>query len=200
LSLQDVEKKVLASAEAEAREILAKAQAEAQAERDRRSAALRDDQKRRLNAAIAQVDAGLERELAMRRAENGMQLLTAKNEILDAIFWRALERMRASDGFDYGAWLARQVRQAVAAGAGVLQCNARDRDAVAAVLAESGTHAITLAEEPAPVQGGVLLVGESQDLDLTLDAALSDLREEMSVPLAERLFGDVPALGAAQGG
>ena len=200
MSLQDVEKKVLASAEAEARQLLEKARAAAQAERERRGSALRDDQQRRLAAAIAQVDGDLERELSMRRAEDGMKILQAKNEILDAIFQRAIERMLASEGFDCGAWLGGQVRQALAAGSGVLQCNARDRAVVAAVLAESGTQAVTLAAEPAPVKGGVLLVGESEDLDLTLESALADLRQEMSVSLAERLFADVPALGgAAQG-
>jgi vacuolar-type H+-ATPase subunit E/Vma4 len=200
LSLQDVEKKVLASAEAEARQLLEKAQAEAQAERERRGSALRDDQQRRLAAAIAQVDADLERELSMRRAEDGMKILQAKNEILGTIFQRAVERMLKSEGFDYGAWLAQQVRQAVGAGAGILHCNARDRAAVAAVLAESGTSQVTLADEPAPVKGGALLVGESADLDMTLESALADLRQEMSVSLAERLFAAVPVLGGPDPG
>jgi vacuolar-type H+-ATPase subunit E/Vma4 len=197
VSLADVERKVLATAEREARELLAKAEAEAQAEWERRSAALREEQQRKTAVAKAQADANLEREVATRRAEHGMKILQAKNGILDAIFQRARERILASDGFDYGAWLARQVRQAVGAGAGELHCNARDRAAVAAVLAEAGGDRVRLAAEPAPLQGGVLLTGKTFDVDLTLEAALADLRQELTVSLAERLFANVPALGGA---
>ncbi len=201
MSLQDVEKKVLASAEQEAKEILQKAQAQADADLERRTAALRDDQQRKISAAQAQADADHEREVNTQRAERSMKVLLVKNDILDAIFKKAAERALSSDGFDYGAWLARQVRDAVAAGVGILHCNERDRAAVAAVLAEAGTDQVTLAPEHASMQGGVLLVGEAFDLDLTLEATLTDLRQEVTVSLAERLFADVPALGgaAAQG-
>jgi len=39
------------------------------------------------------------------------------------------------------------------------------------------------------------MVGESFDLDLTLEAALADLRTELTVSLAERLFADLPPMG-----
>jgi vacuolar-type H+-ATPase subunit E/Vma4 len=195
VSLQDVEKKVLAAAEAEARQILAQAEAEAQAERKRRGDALREEQQRATQAAKAEADAALERELSTRRAEHVMTILQAKNAILDAIFEGTRDCMLRSQGADYGSWLARQVRRAVAGGSGVLHCNERDRVTVEAVLRETGTDRVVMAPENAPIQGGVLLVGPSFDLDLTLEAILADLREEHLVAFAGRLFGDVPAMG-----
>ena len=197
MSLEDVEKKVMASADEEASQIVAKAEAEAKADLERRSAQLRDDQARAIQAAKAQADAALERDVTTRRAEHGMKILQAKNDVLDAIFGQARDRIVASDGFDYGRWLADQVRQACAKSTGVLHCNERDRTTVEAVVREAAAKGVTLAPENADIQGGVLLVGKSFDLDLTLEATLADLRGDRTVSLAERLFADLPAFGDA---
>lgn len=195
MSLADVEKKVMASADEEARKILEEAEAQAKADLARRGDALREEHKRTIQAGKTDADAALERDVATRRAEHAMKILEAKNEIVDAIFDGARGRILGAQGFDYGRWLANQVRQAVAHGSGILHCNARDRVTVEAVLRETGSDQVSLAPEPASMRGGVLLVGPSLDLDLTLDAALADLREEIIVSLAERLFADVPAMG-----
>ena len=195
MSLKDVEAKVLASAEQEAKGIIEKAEADAKAHFERRAAALRDEQQRRIAAGKAQADTDLEREVTSRRAEHAMKLLAAKNGVLDAIFEKALASALASEGFAYAAWLDKQVAQAVAAAAGVLHCNERDRAAVEAALAAAHTDQVTLAAENAAIQGGVLLVGETFDLDLTLEAALADLREDLIVSLAKRLFAAVPPIG-----
>ena len=198
MSLQDVEKKVLASAESEAGEILEKAQADAKAELERRGSTLRDEQQRTIAAGKADADAALERDVTTRRADHGMAILRAKNDILDAIFARAQERILASEDLDYSGWLGRQVRLAADTGAGILHCNERDRGVVQAALAETGTDRVALADEPAPLAGGVLLVGDAFDLDLTLEAALGDLREEHTITLAGRLFAQVPTLAGTQ--
>ena len=195
MSLQDVEKKIVASAQAEATEITEKAEAEAKADLERRSAALRDEQQRTLAAGKAEADAAAEREINTRRADHMMKVLEAKNEILNAIFDGVRDRSLAAQGFDYGRWLAAQVRRACARGvAGVLYCTDRDRAAVEAVVRESGGKNVTVGPEPGLMRGGVYLVGEGIDLDLTLDAALGGLRDELDISLAERLFGDVPPL------
>jgi len=195
LSLQDVEKKILASAEAEAQEIIAKAEAEARAELERRSAALRDEQQRALAAGKAEAEAAVERELNTRRADHTMKALEAKNEILNAIFDGVRDRALAAQGFDYGRWLAAQVRRACARGvAGTLYCADRDKVTVEAVVRESGAKSVKVGAEPGLMRGGVYMVGEGMDLDLTLDSALAALREELDISLGERLFADVPAV------
>ena len=197
MPLQDVEKKVMASAEEEASQILEKAQADAKAAFDRRSTQLRDEQGRAIQAAKADADAAFERDLTTRRADHAMNVLKAKNEVMDAIFDKARDQILASDGFDYGKWLADQVRQACAQGTGLLHANQRDRATVEAVLREANAQNVTLAPETADIQGGVLLTGESFDLDLTLEATLADLRTTLTVSLGERLFADLPAFGEA---
>jgi len=196
--LADVEKKVMASAEQEAREIVEKAEAEAKAELERRSAALRDDQQRKLAAARADADAAVEREINTRRADHTMKVLRGKNEILEAIFDGVRDRALAAQGFDYARWLASQVRRVCACGvAGTLYCTDRDRGSVEGVVREAGGTNIKVGPEPGLMRGGVYLVGEGVDLDVTLDSVLKDLREELAVSLAERLFGDVPAVTEA---
>lgn len=194
MSLEDVEKSVLASAEAEAKQILDEAGAEAEAELDRRSAALRAEQRRQTDQARADADAGYERDVNLRRAEHGMRILEAKNAIIDAIFDTARQRILASQGFDYDLWLAEQVRRACGKASGTLHCNERDRETVEAAVRDAGTHE-TRVEVDNAIDGGVLLVAEGFDLDLTLGSMLADLRTELTVSLAERLFADLPALG-----
>jgi len=199
LSLQDVEKKVLAAAEAEASKLLDAAEAEARAELERRSAALRDEQRRRLAAAKAEADAAAERDANTRRADHAMKLLQARNEILEAVFSGVRDRALAGQGFDYPRWLAAQVRRACATAArGSLQCSERDRQAVEALLRQAGATGVALAPTPGAMRGGVYLQGEGLDLDLTLDAALADLRDELAMSLAQRLFGDVPTLSGQE--
>jgi len=200
LSLQDVERKLLASAEQEARQITDQAEAQATADFERRGAALRDEQQRSIAAAKAEADAAVERDLTTRRAEHTMSVLKAKNEILDAIFTQAGDRAVASQGFNCSRWLAQQVRRACAAGAGTLYCTDRDRAAVTALVREAGAKNITVGPEPGLMRAGVYLVSTTFDLDFTLDAILADLRDELTVTLTERLFADVPAIGTPPGG
>ena len=194
MSLEDVEKTVLASAEAEAKQILDEAEAAAKAELGRRSAALRDQQRRQIDQARADADAGYERDVNLRRAEHGMRVLEAKNAVIDAIFDTARRRILASQGFDYSLWLAEQVRRACEKASGTLHCNERDRETVEAVARDAGTDE-TEVEVDNAIDGGVLLVAEGFDLDLTLGSMLADLRTELTVSIAERLFTDLPALG-----
>ncbi len=198
MSLQDVEKKLMASAEEEARQIIEKAQAEARAELERRSAALRDDHQRKLAAAKADADAAVERETNSRRAEHTMKVLQAKTEVLEAVFAGVRGRALAGQGFDYARWLASQVRQACAQGVnGSLACSERDRVAVERLVRECGASHVAVSPQPGQMSGGIYLTGEGTDLDFTLDAALADLREELGISLAERLFGDVPPIAEA---
>jgi len=201
LSLQDAERKVLAAAEAEARKLVEDAEAEARAEFDRRAAALREEQQRAIAAAKAEADAALERDLHGRRAQHTMKLLEAKNEMLASVFEAVRERALASQGFDYPRWLAAQVRRACAKGRGTLYCAERDRAAVEALVREAGAaDRISVSMEPGSMRGGAYLVGDRLDLDLTLDAALRDLADEGAVDIAQRLFADVPPIGAALAG
>lgn len=198
MPLADVEKKVMASADKEAAQLVAQAEAEARAEFERRSAALRDEQRRRSAIAQAEAEASAERQVNARKAEFSLKLLEGKNEIFHDLFRAVADRALAGQGFDYARWLAAQVRRACAEGlSGTLYCAERDRAAVEAVVRGAGTRGLTVAPQPGLMRGGVYLVGDGVDLDLTLDAALEDLRDELAVSLAERLFGDVPSLGAA---
>lgn len=200
MSLKDVEKKVMASAREEARQLVEQAEAETKTELERRAAALREDHQRKTTLGRAEVEQQGEREINSRRAEHNMKLLEAKNGAIEAVFRIARERILASDGFDYGAWLAAQVRLAAQKASGTLYCAERDRATVEAVLRESGAHGVALAPEPGMMAGGVFLVGEGADLDLTLEAALADLREELLVPMADKLFADVPPISVATEG
>lgn len=58
----------------------------------------------------------------------------------------------------------------------------------AASDAQGAPLTLTLDENAAPIDGGFLLCGETYDMDLSLDALLSDIFEQHEKQIADRLF------------
>lgn len=58
----------------------------------------------------------------------------------------------------------------------------------AASDAQGAPLTLTLGENDAPIDGGFLLCGETYDMDLSLDALLSDIFEQHEKQIADRLF------------
>ena len=115
-------------------------------------------------------------------------------------------------GFLVGLWLSARRGRLPALGlaaagevAGKVLCNERDRALCRTILqrlAQEGQTGFTLAEEPlgadAPA-GGVVIRTERFDLDLSLEAALAELRERVMPDLIALAFSGVEERGDAGG-
>lgn len=187
MSIENIQKKILESARAEAEAIVSKARTEAaerlqsaQAAEERRTAEM-------LNAARAALEQEFEQEVTATRAAIRLQILSLKAGLLEDAFARAVERIVGDRMGDYASWLARQV-DAVRNLEGRIVPAPEDRKAIEALLAPHERGRLELAEENAPIRGGFLLEGKLFDADFSLDTRLAEVRAALLPELADRAF------------
>ena len=192
MTLKRIEDHILEKAQSEARAVTDAARQDAEA----RIRAGRDEIDRAFQADVARLEAELaqelERELAALGAERRMEVLRMKSDLLDRIFRRAAEKLAA--GPDY--WKrVREEMKSLAGREGQVLCSPGHKTAVARILSElgreTGAKMPPLGEEPAKITAGVVLRGKDFDMDLSLDAELASLREEILPELIRKAFPDV---------
>jgi len=143
-------------AERDAKETLQEAEREAEADRTERLEKARAEADRRRRLTLASVP-----------VEEGRRRAARIEEELEGIREAARERLRAREGYDYRAALVRLAAEALAGMDGqtfVLQFAEADRDALgpdvgAAAGDRDGREGlqVTLADEAAPIAGGVIV-------------------------------------------
>jgi vacuolar-type H+-ATPase subunit E/Vma4 len=185
MSIENIEKRVLDSANDEAARAVDDAKKQAKQQRD----AAREKNRRR--AEQAEQDARdefqqkLEQQVTSARAANKLKLLGEKSELLDDIFHKAVEKFIGDRGGDYQKWLAGQV-DAVGDAAGTVVPAEPDRAAVEKLVADR--DGLSLSDESLPLRGGFMLRGEKIDMDMSLDTLLTDLRDQLVPELAAKAF------------
>jgi len=186
----DMEQAVLRKAQEEADAILNEARVKANARFERESARLREEHERRVGAARAELEAALERETSAKETADRLSLLKIKNEILEAVFSRAVEAIRSLPDDGYARWLKGQLAVVPKATGTRVAVNERDAQLMAGLLRDlPGGSAMQLAENPASIQAGFIVQGEQADLDFSVEVLLGVLRESLAQEIATRLFG-----------
>jgi len=186
--MERIREHILETARAEAEAAVKAARKEAEA----RTAAARDritrESEQRLARDLAAVERDHRQALDQRAFENRLDLLKRKSAILDEVFARAAERFIETPR--YRDWLTRRVAS-VADLEGEVRCNVRDRAVCRAALdrlAGQGAVNLTMAKEAADITGGLIVRTERFDLDITLGAALKDLRGRVTPDLVALAF------------
>ncbi|MDR1692615.1 MAG: V-type ATP synthase subunit E [Oscillospiraceae bacterium] len=144
-------------------------------------------------------EARRKRAVGVAELEARKDLLAAKQELIDAVFSAAAEKLRALP--DVVPVLAKLAANASRTGGEALTLTAADRksvgkdvtDAANALLADAGKPAnLTLSEDTLPdtAVGGVKLTGDNIEVNGTFAALLANLRDEMAPEIAEILFKD----------
>ena len=146
------------------------------------------DETARLESDLADLERDLTRtrqqELAKQRTSDRADVLRLKTDILNEVFARASEKVLA--GQVYRDWLLSKLREVGSTSAQII-CRPEDRDMLSQLLGEVGVNGLSFAEDARPPRGGFLLRTEKYDVDVTLKAELTDLREELTPELVERL-------------
>jgi len=172
------------------------------AEAQKQAAAIRaaGDEKAKAEAAAvaaagkARADAVLERARQDAVIEGRKQLAAEKQKLLDSAFDRALERLLALPEEEYSALLARLVVSACADGeGGELLFSARDRDRVGKSVLKKAEKALsgvqlTLAEDCAPIRGGVVVRRGQVELNCALELLVRMQADQCSGEVARTLF------------
>jgi V/A-type H+/Na+-transporting ATPase subunit E len=191
MSIENIEKKIAETAQAEAEQMVSAARAQA----DGQLAAAKKELAERSEQTVAEAKASLQRRLEQqataKRNENRLTLLTQRADLLGDIFDAAVERLVGDrGGGDYQKWLAAQVGTA-AEHKGEIVAAKDDRAAVARLLGGVGPNSgLTMSDETAPLKGGFVVEGEKVDLDLSLDTQLTEIRARVLPKLAKKAFSD----------
>lgn len=196
MALADILEQIAADAAAEAHEVVALAAAEA--------AAIRAEAKRRAaeRAAriLAQAEADARREADAVRASARLcardATLAAKQALIEEALERVASGLASLDSSRYARFVARRIVRAARGGEEVLIAAAdRERlaglpDAVEAAAREAGREGLVLhfSDQSAPVAYGVVLRGERDSVDLSVEGLIEAERDRLVARFAAVLF------------
>jgi V/A-type H+/Na+-transporting ATPase subunit E len=195
MSFEKVEAVIIAEAETDARSILDKAREERESLlvqfMDTCSRTFEDDIRR----AQAAEDTETARQLGLARHEGRLEVLHAKNRMIDEVFSMAREKIRSLPAKDYlemiGVWL----KALPAEVGGVLKVSPGDVELVSGYFLEEVNKArpqsgkFSGVESDRRIQGGFVVEGVDFSVDSTVESKLIELRETLAGKLAGELFG-----------
>ena len=111
MTLSNLEQALQQQVEQEAKKLLDEARAAADARFERESARMCEDHERRIAANRAELETSLERETSARETADRLKLLHIKNEIIEAVFNGAVDKIRALPNDGYADWMKRHLAE-----------------------------------------------------------------------------------------
>ena len=156
-----------------------------------------DSQRRQLeehsNAQVAEHRAIQDREIATKTAALKIELRNAilkrKQELLEGLYQELEQKVRDDDAL-YHAYLERAVEQIGQEMPVSIECRSRDESVIRALLPKRGKwKGVSIDAVLADSNGGFIAHYVESELDLTLSAAATSLRERTLVKAAHILFG-----------
>ncbi len=157
-----------------------------------------DSQRRQLeedaNARVAEHRAIRDREIVTKAAALKIELRNAilkrKQELLEGLYQELEQKVRDDDAL-YRAYLERAVKQIGQEIPVSIECRSRDESVIKALLPKRGKwKGVSIDAVLADSNGGFIAHFAEAELDLTLSAASTALREVTLVEAAQVLFGD----------
>ncbi|WP_287152992.1 V-type ATP synthase subunit E [Candidatus Solincola tengchongensis] len=180
-------RRLLAEAEEEAARIRREAEEEARREADE----IRKSYRMRAEGERLKI-------LSRARLEGRMDLLAAKEGLLDEVVREAGRRFRELPEEEYGEWLRKAVLSGVVNGDEVLTASPYDRrlleggllQEINRELSQAGKKGeLSLSPEDAPFDRGVILRGRGLEVNLSVEALLQKVWEESEEAVSRLLFG-----------
>ena len=194
MTVENIRNAIIADAEKEAERITQAGQNKADEKFRQAGQRLQRDFERRLAQAEQNEQDKKNRSIIALRSALGMELLSAKNAVIDQVFDKAVEKLVGLPSGGYKELLLRWLGEAATDHPAELVLHARDKQALGPELVDrinqgrSGGPAITLAEGSAEIIGGFVLRTARYEIDRTLDSIIADLKEDMAPEIASELF------------
>ncbi|MCE5249669.1 V-type ATP synthase subunit E [bacterium] len=194
MSFDKVENAITTDARADADKILA----EARGESDELLAQSRGENQKTLDEALHQAEAAAARETArqigLARHEGRLEVLQAKNRVIDDIFGIVAEKLQSLEAKEYLELIEGWIQSLSPEISGTLKVNPRD----AALLDGAFLKRINSGRSPQGtftsvsadnrISRGFIVEGDTYMVDFTLDRKLNELRESIAGELARELF------------
>jgi len=148
----------------------------------------------RVNTQVAEHRATRDREIATKAAALKIELRNAilkrKQELLEGLYQELEQNVRNDDAL-YRAYLERAVEQIGQEVPLSIECRSQDEPIIRALLPKRGKwKGVRIDAVLADSNGGFIVHFAEAELDLTLSAASTALREVTLVEAAQVLFGD----------
>lgn len=199
MSLEKLLEKIGSDAREEGELILSRAREEAARIREEAEEKARRESEAIARSFRARAESERLKILSQARLESRIELLAAKDELVEEVFREAKRSFLELPEERYRKWLKGTILKGVTAGDEELVASAYDRELLAAGLLEElnkelrargGRGELRLSQEKAPSERGVILRGGKTESNLTVEAVLQRVREENEEEVSRILFGD----------
>ena len=207
MALEDILGKIKADAEAEAAKIAAAAGAERARLLEAAAArAAQATESLRLAGQAAAEDAR-RRELATAGVEARRVVLSAKQEVLESVFDRALHQLAEMPDGEYRQLLAAIADRAAVTGDERVVVSVRDRARLGddwlklaneRLTSRGLPGRLTYASSTRPLRGGLILLAPDADFNCSFERTLSSVRDNLEPAVAVLLFEPAAAQGAGR--
>lgn len=194
MSIERITKSILDDAEKEAARILHASQIATQ----RKINSAREEQKKNLTERSKAIEVEFEekkvKELSNLKASYGQQLLEIKNAIIDDVFKRAVQNIASLSDGGYLSVVEKWL-QAINT-AGQISISSKDSKRITHEFisrinqSRKESSQLSLSKDFADIRGGFILKTEKFEIDYSIDAIASNLRERLGPKIAKELFGE----------
>jgi V/A-type H+-transporting ATPase subunit E len=195
MSFEKIQAVITSEAESEGKRVLD----EARQETDAMLSRAREENERIYEEAARQAEATASREtsrqIGLARHEGRLQVLDAKNRVIDEVFRKAAERIQSLPDQEYLALMIDWLKALSPEVGGVLRVSPRDANRFSKEFLEginkerSQRGRFTGVEADSQVSGGFVVIGDNYTVNATIDNKITDLRETLAGDLAKELFG-----------
>jgi V/A-type H+/Na+-transporting ATPase subunit E len=194
MSFEKLEAAITAEAETEARRMMDATRAEAEA----MIARSREEGERAFEEAVRSAETAADRETArqvgLARHEGRLEVLHAKNRLIDRVFRDAEQWVDTLSDGDYLSLLEGWLKKLPPEAGGMLRVNTRDGerlsreflDRVNTGRPEGGRF--TGVETDARIHAGFVVSGGAYTVDFTIENLMNELRDSLAGELAKELF------------
>ncbi len=198
MSLEKLLEKIESDAREESRRVLAEAEEEAARIRKEAEEEARLEAESISRSYHARAENERLRIISRARLDGRIDLLAAKDRVLEEVFREVSESFRKLPAERYRGWLKALILSGVTTGEETLVPSPHDRELLASGLLEELNGelrsrglagGLRLADEDAPFDRGVILRGEKTETNLSSEAVLQRVREENEEEVSRILFG-----------
>lgn len=137
----------------------------------------------------ASAEETLRNALSNAKLEGRKYLLQQKQALIDKAYAGALDSLSKLSGKEYKAFVVKLLKAYAEDGETVRVCQRDAKTITQEVLDQSG-KSLTLSDQYADIDGGVLLEGDGYDKNLSLTALVRYARQSTDMSVAKILFGD----------
>lgn len=194
MNAKEVTDKILNEAEAEAKAIRLESQAKLADENAAFSSKLESFNKDTKNLAASAKAETLSRMLASARMDSKKKYLAAKTGLLDDVFSKAADSLRALDDAEYRSFILSLLVKSSESGNEEVVVGKNEtridqkliKDANSKIA--GGKGALVLSSDKADIDGGFILRQGKVRVNVSIDVMISQAREVLEIELAEELF------------